>query len=288
MHNPLPQGAQAVELLSPETQHWRAERELADALSTFQAQVQPATELTLLAVVEAAKPAFQLGFCFSVRSTDEGTAVLLMHRSGAQQSAESEAYDEDFRLSARLLAGLLGIPVGALPRPSKAESEKGSDVGAAAAAASPVAVPAQIAHGGSNRQEADGLLEADPADDPGLEPLTADQISTLTAMLKAMARSDKEAWKSFSIAFRDHFQVPRTARTITDRITQRRHAAFIDRFEQELINTTLPAAHQGPGSVAPRGALSGSAPTGALSESEPRGALSGSAPRGALSESEAI
>ena len=287
MDNPLPQGAQAVEPLSPETQHWRAERELADALSTFQAQVQPATELTLLAVVEAAKPAFQLGFFFSVRSTDEGTAVLLMHRSGAQQSAESEAYDEDFRLSARLLAGLLGIPVGALPRPSKAESEKGSDVGAQAAA-TPVAVPAQIAPGGSNRQEADGLLEADPADDPGLEPLTADQISTLTAMLKAMARSDKEAWKSFSIAFRDHFQVPRTARTITDRITQRRHADFIDRFEQELINTTLPAAHQGPGSVAPRGALSGSAPTGALSESEPRGALSGSAPRGALSESEAI
>ena len=54
MDNPLPQGAQAVELLSPETQHWRAERELADALSTFQAQVQPATELTLLAVVELA------------------------------------------------------------------------------------------------------------------------------------------------------------------------------------------------------------------------------------------
>ena len=278
MDNPLHQGAQAVELLSPETQHWRAERELADALSTFQAQVQPATELTLLAVVEAAKPAFQLGFCFSVRSTDEGTAVLLMHRSGAQQSAESEAYDEDFRLSARLLAGLLGIPVGALPRPSKAESTKGSDVGAEAAA-TPVAVPTQIAPGGSNKEPADGLLEADPADDPGLEPLTADQISTLTAMLKAMARSDKEAWKSFSIAFRDHFQVPRTARTITDRITQRRHADFIDRFEQELINTTLPAAHQGPGSVAPRGALSGSAP---------RGALSGSAPAGALSESEAI
>ena len=267
MDNPLPQGAQAVELLSPETQHWRAERELADALSTFQAQVQPATELTLLAVVEAAKPAFQLGFCFSVRSTDEGTAVLMMHRSGAQQSAESEAYDEDFRLSARLLAGLLGIPVGALPRPSKAESTKASDVGAEAAATS-VAVPAQIAPGGCNGKEADGLLEADPADDPGLEPLTADQISTLTAMLKAMARSDKEAWKSFSIAFRDHFQVPRTARTITDRITQRRHADFIDRFEQELINTTLPPAHQGPGSVAPTGAPSESAPTGALSESE--------------------
>lgn len=255
MDNPLPPGAAAAELLSPQELHWRAEREMADALSAFQAQVQPAAELTMPAVVEAAKPAFERGFCFSVRSTDEGTAVLLMHRSGAQQSAESEAYDADFQLSARLLAGLLGIPVDASPRPSKAESVKCSEVGDAAAA-TPVAVPAQIAHGGSNGEEADGLLESEPADDPGLEPLTADQISTLTAMLKAMARSDKEAWKRFSIAFRDHFQVPRTARTITDRITQHRHAAFIDRFEQELVSTPLPAAQQGPGSVTPRGALS--------------------------------
>ena len=119
MDNPLPQGAQAVELLSPETQHWRAERELADALSTFQAQVQPATELTLLAVVEAAKPAFQLGFCFSVRSTDEGTAVLMMHRSGAQQSAESEAYDEDFRLSARLWPACWVFPWALYPGPAR-------------------------------------------------------------------------------------------------------------------------------------------------------------------------
>ena len=138
MDNPIPQGAAVVEPLSPQELHWRAEREMADALSAFQAQVQPAAELTMEAVVEAAKPAFQRGFCFSVRSTDEGTSVVLMHRSGAQQSAESEAYDEDFRLSARLLAGLLGIPVGASPRPSKAESEKGAYVDAETAA-TPVA-----------------------------------------------------------------------------------------------------------------------------------------------------
>ena len=53
-------------------------------------------------------------------------------------------------------------------------------------------------------------------------------------MLKAMARSDKEAWQRFSAAFREHFAVPSTARTITDRINQRRHAVFIDRFEREL------------------------------------------------------
>ncbi|MGB7566181.1 MAG: hypothetical protein WBM08_15685, partial [Prochlorococcaceae cyanobacterium] len=80
---------------------------------------------------------------------------------------------------------------------------------------------------------------ASPAEEPkhdplGLEPLEPQEIATLTAMLKAMARSDKEIWKRFTIAFRSQFQVPSTARTITDRVTQRRHADFIDRFEREL------------------------------------------------------
>lgn len=75
----------------------------------------------------------------------------------------------------------------------------------------------------------------EPEHDPlGLEPLEPKEIATLTAMLKAMARSDKEIWKRFTIAFRSQFQVPSTARTITDRVTQRRHADFIDRFEREL------------------------------------------------------
>ena len=63
-------------------------------------------------------------------------------------------------------------------------------------------------------------------------------------MLKAMARSDKEAWQRFSAAFREHFAVPRTARTITDRINQRRHAVFIDRFEREQ-NATAGAGSGG-------------------------------------------
>lgn len=256
MDNPRPQGQAAV-LLSPEEMHWQAEREMADALSAFQSQVEPAAELTLLAVVQAAKPAFRLGFSFSVRSTDEGTAVLLMHRSGAQQSADSESYDADFQLSARLLAGLLGIPVGSPPRPSKAEEESPrlkpgepcEPPAPAAQAESPQPAIAPEATSAAAR-DPDTTGESGPDDwlegqeeataattdglDPALEPLSAEEISTLTAMLKELARSDKEAWKRFSIAFRSHFEVPRTARTITDRITQRRHADFIDRFEQEL------------------------------------------------------
>jgi len=260
MDNPRPQGA-ASELLSPEAMHWQADCEMADALSAFQSQVEPAAELTLQAVVEAAKPAFRLGFSFSVRSSEEGTTVLLRHRSGSQQSAEGEGHDDDFTLGARLLAGLLGIPVAEAPRPSKAEEQSCAEEGAppaAAAAGSPapevvpaapsLSPPAVAPEGESAsatpaatpepgiQSRAQGEVAGSSAEglDPALEPLTAEEISTLTGMLKELARNDKEAWKQFSLAFREHFAVPRTARTITDRISQRRHAEFIDRFEREL------------------------------------------------------
>lgn len=227
-----PQGA-ATQPLSTEEQQWRAERELAEALSTFQSQVQPAAALTLEAVVAAARPAFQLGFCFSVRSSEQGTVVLLMHRCGGQQSAESDADDEDFTLSARLLAGLLGIPVASLPQPSKAEENEelagGGQVDPASASPAPAAPAAINAPVTAIVPVPDGEPVA-----PDLEPLSAEEIGSLTGMLKAMARSDKEAWQRFSAAFRKHFAVPRTARTITDRINQRRHAVFIERFEREL------------------------------------------------------
>lgn len=268
MDNPRPQG-KAAEQLPIEELHWQAEREMADALSTFQSQVEPAAELTLLAVVQAAKPAFRLGFSFSVRSSDEGTTVLLLHRSGAQQSAEIESYDADFQLSARLLAGLLGIPVECLPRPSKAEETDGDSrsSGAPAAATSAVGpepaltaqpVAAAVLDNGAAAPEPQALVANEPAAgkealvasgdglDPALEPLSAEEISSLTAMLRELARSDKEGWRRFSTAFRRHFKVPRTARTITDRITQRRHGDFIDHFGQKLA-----AAAGGGGNAAP-------------------------------------
>ena len=227
-----PQGA-ATQPLSTEEQQWRAERELAEALSTFQSQVQPAAALTLEAVVAAARPAFQLGFCFSVRSSEQGTVVLLMHRCGGQQSAESDADDEDFTLSARLLAGLLGIPVASFPQPSKAEENEqlagGGQVDPARASPAPAAPAAINAPVTAAVPAPDGEPVA-----PDHEPLSAEEIGSLTGLLKAMARSDKEAWQRFSAAFREHFGVPSTARTITDRINQRRHAVFIDRFEREL------------------------------------------------------
>lgn len=234
---------------SPHERQWQAECVLAEALSAFQANLKPATELSLAAVVTAAKPAFSMGFSFSVQSTGESTVVVLMHKDGAQLSAETSAYDADFALSARLLAGLLGIPVQPQAQPSKAGESTAGPASAAADAGEPQPGPSDSdpqppTPGGEPAPEplptssSAGPTQADPAEPPndpsGLEPLEPEEIATLTAMLKAMARSDKEVWKRFTIAFRSQFQVPSTARTITDRVTQRRHADFIDRFEREL------------------------------------------------------
>lgn len=217
------------EHVSPHERQWQAECVLAEALSAFQADLKPATDFSLAAVVTAAKPAFAMGFSFSVQSTGEGTVVVLMHKDGAQLSAETSAYDTDFALSARLLAGLLGIPVLPQAQPSKAGEETATPSSAAAEAGEPQPSPSDPAP-----QQVASPAEEPEHDPLGLEPLEPQEIATLTAMLKAMARSDKEIWKRFTIAFRSQFQVPSTARTITDRVTQRRHADFIDRFEREL------------------------------------------------------
>ena len=221
------------EHVSPHERQWQAECVLAEALSAFQANLKPATELSLAAVVTAAKPAFSMGFSFSVQSTGESTVVVLMHKDGAQLSAETSAYDTDFALSARLLAGLLGIPVLPQAQPSKAGETTAVLSSAASSAAAEAGEPQPSPSDPAPQQVASPSEE--PEHDPlGLEPLEPQEIATLTAMLKAMARSDKEIWKRFTIAFRSQFQVPSTARTITDRVTQRRHADFIDRFEREL------------------------------------------------------
>ena len=221
------------EHVSPHERQWQAECVLAEALSAFQANLKPATELSLAAVVTAAKPAFSMGFSFSVQSTGESTVVVLMHKDGAQLSAETSAYDTDFALSARLLAGLLGIPVLPQAQPSKAGETTAVQSSAASSAAAEAGEPQPSPSDPAPQQVASPSEE--PEHDPlGLEPLEPQEIATLTAMLKAMARSDKEIWKRFTIAFRSQFQVPSTARTITDRVTQRRHADFIDRFEREL------------------------------------------------------
>jgi hypothetical protein len=133
-----------------------AECELADALARFQSEVTPAAEMSLPAVVEAARGAFRLGFAYtSCRGLDDDGHPLLevtvMHRGGDQLSSQvrlsAEEADQEFTQAARLLAQLLGIPVLSAheqAQPSKAEALREGHVTQAApgvTAVTPVTAP---------------------------------------------------------------------------------------------------------------------------------------------------
>ena len=127
-----------------------AECELADALARFQSEVTPAVEMSLPAVVEAARGAFRLGFAYtSCRGLDDDGHPLLevtvMHRGGDQLSSQvrlsAEEADQEFTQAARLLAQLLGIPVLSAREQAQQSKAEALREGSAAQAATGVMAP---------------------------------------------------------------------------------------------------------------------------------------------------
>jgi len=224
----------------------QARAQWADGLAQFQAQMAAIHDPSLPKVVQAAAPAFALGFSFSaqklIQEDQQLLRVILRHRGGAEEFSEALAPVEGSQawqaLTASLLVGLLGIPVTAGIRANEPELHKSAffdnsrSAGALAAAASATELP-QSADDEWNAEAP--AAPAVAAVEPGLEPLSEGEIETLHKFLAAMP---PEVRKRFTIEFRHHFQVPKEARTIKDRITQQRHKAFIDVFERELAEVT--------------------------------------------------
>jgi hypothetical protein len=224
----------------------QARAQWAEGLAQFQAQMAAIAETSMQEVVQAASPAFALGFSFSaqklINDEHEVLRVTLRHRGGAEEFSEAQAPQEGsaawHALTASLLAGLLGIPVGGYPRtiePDQARPLSQPSVAEAAGASNATASPSADDPVAADDEWGTGAPDALEASDPGLEPLTADEIATLHKFLGAMPQ---EARKRFTVEFRHHFKVPRETRTIKDRITQRRHKDFIDVFERELAGGT--------------------------------------------------
>ena len=225
----------------------QARAQWAEGLAQFQSQMAAIADTSMQEVVQAAAPAFALGFSFSaqklINEEHEVLRVTLRHRGGAEEFSEAQAPQEGsaawYALTASLLAGLLGIPVGNSPRtiepnqarPQPSVSASGTEAAATSAAPAPAADDPEAA----DDEWDTGVPDGPEAGDSGLEPLSDEEIATLHKFLGAMPQ---EARKRFTIEFRHHFQVPRTVRTIKDRITQRRHKDFIDVFERELAGGT--------------------------------------------------
>ena len=225
----------------------QARAQWAEGLAQFQSQMAAIADTSMQEVVQAAAPAFALGFSFSaqklINEEHEVLRVTLRHRGGAEEFSEAQAPQEGsaawHALTASLLAGLLGIPVGNTPRtiepnqvrPQPSVSASGTEAAATSAAPAPAADDPDAA----DDEWDTGTPDGPEASDSGLEPLSAEEIATLHQFLGAMPQA---ARKRFTIEFRHHFQVPREVRTIKDRITQRRHKDFIDVFERELAGGT--------------------------------------------------
>jgi len=213
----------ALELLS---EKGSAERALTAALASFQEQVQAVPSLDLAAVVEAAKPAFSSGIAFSAQLVDvrgrHKLRVTVMHASGAEVTSEEWADEVDDLLQAAgwMLAMLLGIPLAKQARPVEAEM-------AGAKSLAVVGTP-DAAAGPESGAEEDAAPVVDL--DVALEPLTPQEIEATHQRILALPQAARQA---LTKAFREHFQVPRNARSIGDRITQHQHAAFIDHFLEE-------------------------------------------------------
>jgi hypothetical protein len=215
--------ADALELLGAKSS---AERALTTALASFQEQVQAVPSLDLAAVVEAARPAFASGIAFSAQLVDvhgrHKLRVTVMHAGGAEISSEEWADEVDDLLQASgwMLAMLLGIPLAKQACP--VEPEPSGPTGL---------VDAAVAEDSAQSSPAEQEPAAQTADpDVALVPLTAQEVEANHQRILALPQAARQ---ELTKAFREHFQVPRNARSIGDRITQHQHAAFIDRFFEE-------------------------------------------------------
>ena len=81
--------------------------------------------------------------------------------------------------------------------------------------------------------------------DPTLAPLTPEEVSEVHRRVLDLPQAARQ---ELTRAFREHFQVPRNARSIGDRITQRQHSDFISLFLDEAQGQVPhePAAEPGP------------------------------------------
>ena len=171
-----------------------AECELAAALARFQSEVTPAAEMSLPAVVEAARGAFRLGFAYtSCRCLDDDGQSLLevtvLHRGGDQLSSQvrlsAEEAGEEFNQAARLLAQLLGIPVLSMTeqaQPSKAEALR---TGVPARGATAVTAVTPVTLAASQESEPASTAVPTPTPAPASRPAAATESPEPTPAIAA-------------------------------------------------------------------------------------------------------
>jgi hypothetical protein len=230
-----------AELLPADLGHATPEQQLTHALACFQAEASPIAAADLAEVVHSARPAFRRGIGWSAQLREQQgrsrLQVTVMHVAGAELCSESWA-DEASDLAETtglMLAMLLGIPVSAQARavqPCPEDSEQSDDKSGEGIDQQARSKPkAEDPSPGESLPLADANGDGASADgDPGLAPLTPEEISEVHRRVLDLPQASRQ---ELTKGFREHFQVPRNARSIGDRITQRQHSLFIELFLEE-------------------------------------------------------
>ena len=244
-----------AEPLPADLGHATPEQQLTRALACFQAEVSPINAADLAEVVHAARPAFRSGIGWSAQLREQqGRSrlhVTVMHVAGAELCSESWA-DEVSDLAETtglMLAMLLGIPVSSGARAVQPNANADEQTaGKPDVDSTQQACPDQQPVGPSAEELvplADSRDDGTSADgDPALAPLSPEEVSEVHNRVLALRQAARQ---ELTKAFREHFQVPRNARSIGDRITQRQHSDFIALFLEEAQGQMQAEAPAEPG-----------------------------------------
>lgn len=242
----------ASEALPAIPAHATPEQQLTHTLASFQVEASTITAADLAEVVHAARPAFRRGISWSAHLREQQgrsrLQVTVMHVAGAELCSEYWA-DEASDLAETtglMLAMLLGIPVSAQARavqPCAAVEDQAADKSDVVAPQK--TCPDQQADDPSPQDPvplADSRDDGTSADsDPALALLSPEEVSEVHRRVLELPQATR---RELTTAFREHFQVPRNARSIGDRITQQQHSDFIEIFLEEAqgqVQASTPA-----------------------------------------------
>lgn len=222
--------------LIPTLERLSDQRQLFERLSDFQEGLtltQPIRPL-LSEVLRAAQPAFEAGFAYSASWWQGDLQVTIHHGTAELGSCAPASVDSYSDTCARLLAGLLGIPLLEGDQPVEAE--------ATAAAVLPAGTPPQLQQDTPKQVEPEPEPEPDPEDEEfdelGDPEPSADIHRTLSEQEKAAAVDMVKAMppdrrRAFTKTFREVFSIPAEAKQIVPHITELQHLHFIDRYTVE-------------------------------------------------------
>lgn len=227
----------------PALQRLQDERELFERLSHFQeglTLIEPICP-QLPAVLKAAQPAFEAGFAYSA-SMWNGELQVTIHRGSAELGSCAPASPTSYSdTCARLLAGLLGIPLLELEHSSEPEQSQPATAACGLRSVSdpvdtetaPVACGLKPPQEPAAEEEADEFESVEPEPAPSSDihrPLSEEEKAAAITMIKAMATEQR---KAFTKTFREVFKVPPEAKQVAPHITELQHLHFIDRYSVE-------------------------------------------------------